>query len=268
MKTKTFIITLISFFTFPSFSQTFYVDDTGGSDGANGSSGTPWATLQHASDQVGPGDTVIVRAGNYVGFVRGWDYFQSGTPSWPVVFKAEAGATITSRNNKTADGINLEGASYIIIDGFTITNAGGTIANSGIRCVVDTGVILRNNVIDGMGKWGILTGHSESIIIENNKTSHSVEQHGIYVGNSADHPIIRRNISFGNAGCGIHMNSDSSQGGDGIITDALVEKNIIYDNGKPNGGAAINMDGIQDSKVINNLLYNNHAGGITLFQQD
>ena len=118
-----------------------------------------------------------------------------------------------------------------------------------------------------MGTWGILTGHSESIIIENNKTSHSGTQHGIYFSNSADHAIIRGNTCFSNAGCGIHMNSDESMGGDGIITDALVENNIIYDNGVL-GGAAINMDGVQNSKVINNLLYNNHAGGISVFQID
>ena len=35
---------------------------------ATASEATPWRTLQHAANQVQAGDTVIVRAGNYVGF--------------------------------------------------------------------------------------------------------------------------------------------------------------------------------------------------------
>ncbi len=267
MKKLTILFLLLLAFASLTKANTYYVSATSSNNSNNGTQNSPWATLQYAANLAKPGDSIMVRSGTYVGFVMGWDGYQSGTVSKRIVFKAESGATITSKNNKTADGINLEGASYITIDGFTITNTGGSITRAGIRCVQDTGVIVRNNTIDGMGTWGILTGFSENIIIENNKSSHAGSQHGIYFGNSADHPVIRNNICFGNGGCGIHMNADSVQGGDGIITDALVEGNIIYDNGLL-GGAAINMDGIQNSKVINNLLYNNHAGGISVFQID
>jgi hypothetical protein len=64
------------------------------------------------------------------------------------------------------------------------------------------------------------------------------------------------------------MNADLyTPPGDGIITGALIEDNILYDNGV-GGGGAINMDGVQDSVVRNNLLFNNHASGIILFQID
>lgn len=63
------------------------------------------------------------------------------------------------------------------------------------------------------------------------------------------------------------MNADLSMGGDGIISGALVEGNVIYDNGT-GGGAAINLDGITDSIVRNNLLYNNRASGIAIYQID
>ena len=55
--------------------------------------------------------------------------------------------------------------------------------------------------------------------------------------------------------------------GDGIISDAIVEANIIHDNGQ-NGGSAINCDGVVESVIFNNLLYNNHASGISLFMID
>ena len=58
-----------------------------------------------------------------------------------------------------------------------------------------------------------------------------------------------------------------SQGGSGITRGALIEDNVIYDNGF-SGGAAINLDGVQQSRIQNNLLYGNHATGIALFRQD
>jgi hypothetical protein len=46
-----------------------------------------------------------------------------------------------------------------------------------------------------------------------------------------------------------------------------VEANTIYNNGL-GGCAGINMDGVTDTIVRNNLLYDNHATGIAIFQQD
>jgi hypothetical protein len=63
------------------------------------------------------------------------------------------------------------------------------------------------------------------------------------------------------------MNGDISMGGDGIISNAVVEGNILHDNGL-GGGSAINMDGVQSSEIFNNLIYNNHATGIAMYQID
>jgi hypothetical protein len=264
---KTIVLTCVLMgWVIPTFASTYHVSVTG-DDSANGSAATPWRTIQHAADNLIAGDTVIVHPGSYAGFILGWDYPQNGTFSHPIVFLAEPGAVIDRRNNKTPDGINLEGASYIQIEGFTIQNGDGSISRAGIRSVINTHVIIRGNKIDGMGTWAIFTGFSENVLIEENEVSRSVSQHGIYVSNSADNPIIRRNSSWGNNQCGIHMNGDLSQGGDGIISGALIEGNIIYDNGRA-GGSGINCDGVQGSMFRNNLLYNNHASGISLYAID
>jgi MYXO-CTERM domain-containing protein len=63
------------------------------------------------------------------------------------------------------------------------------------------------------------------------------------------------------------MNGDISQGGTGVITGALVEKNVIYSNGA-GGGSGINCDGVQASVIRNNLIYDEHASGISLYQID
>jgi hypothetical protein len=51
---------------------------------------------------------------------------------------------------------------------------------------------------------------------------------------------------------------------DGITTGAVVEGNVIHGNGQ-GGGGAINLDGVQDSIVRNNLLVANQASGIVAY---
>ncbi len=249
----------------------YFVSPTG-SDSAAGTSGAPWQTLQHAADVVAPGDHVTALAGDYVGFYLS----TSGTAAAPIEFDAGPGVLISQPNATTPDGINLESASHIIIDGFSVSG----MPRAGVRAVglptaLASFVTIRNVTAANNGVWGIFTGHVNDLLIESNQASGSVEQHGIYVSNSGDRPVIRDNIIFDNHGSGIHMNGDASQGGDGIISGAIVTGNRIYNNALPNsvypmlgGGSGINMDGVQNSRIENNLVYNNHASGISLYRID
>ena len=232
-----------------------------GSDANPGTEPDPWATLQHAADNVSAGDTVRVHAGDYVGM----HMTTPGTAAMPITFLAEPGETvrITADNGTTPDGINLEGASYIVVEGFQIDGRG----RAGIRAVLCEHVTLRGNRLDANDRWGIFTGFCDDLLIEGNMTSNSMIEHGIYVSNSGDRPIIRGNIIFDNNANGIHMNGDISQGGDGVISDAVVEDNIIFGNGVA-GGSGINGDGVQDSIFRNNLIYDTHASGISLYRID
>ncbi len=255
----TLTILLLTSFVLHCFGNTYYVSDQG-SDNNDGLSLTfPFETLQHASDIVIAGDSVIVLAGFYVGFY----HETSGTANERIVFHAQEDAIINQANETTEDGINLEGASFVTIEGFFVDDVG----RAGIRSVINEGVIIRNNYCHGCQYWGILTGFSENILIENNICEYSVIEHGIYFGNSADNPIIRNNICRFNNANGIHINADASLGGDGIISGALIEANIIYENGVA-GGSGINCDGVQDSYIANNLIYDNHASGISLYMID
>jgi parallel beta-helix repeat protein len=167
------------------------------------------------------------------------------------------------------DGINLENASWVIVDGFSVTGMG----RAGVRSVGVSGtqlashVTIRNVTATNNGYWGIFTGFVDDLLIENNKTSGSTIEHGIYVSNSGDRPVIRNNESYNNYRNGIHMNGDASLGGDGMISNALVSGNKIYNNGN-GGGSGINMDGVTNSRIENNLLYDNHASGISLYKID
>jgi parallel beta-helix repeat protein len=237
-----------------------YVVDPSGNDAFAGSAAAPWKTLQHAANAVGAGDTVTVHAGNYAGF----QLTTSGSAAAPIEFDAQPGVFITSPvSAQRPDGINLEGASYAIIDGFNVNG----MPEAGLRTVTAQFVTLRNNHADGNGKWGILTGFVDDLDIESNVMSNSVQQHGIYVSNSGDRPVVKNNVVFGNHDSGIQLNADASQGGDGIITGAVVSGNVIYNNGV-GGGGAFNLDGVQNSLFENNLLYNNHSSGFSLYMID
>lgn len=254
----TFLFFLLSL---SSVAQSSYYVSTSGSNTNNGlTPQTAFATLQHAADMVSAGDSVLVLAGSYVGF----DIRTDGNQNSPIVFKAiENNVVIDERNSVTPDGINIENTSWIVIDGFEVKDQ----PRAGIRVAVSDFITIKNNFCHNNYRWGIFTGFTDDITIENNSCSFSTDEHGIYVSNSSDRPIIRNNHSFNNNGCGIHMNGDISLGGDGIISNAIVEGNIIHDNGL-GGGSAINMDGVQSSKIFNNLIYNNHATGIAMYQID
>jgi len=233
----------------------------GGDDGNPGSLGAPWATLQKAADTVEAGDTILVRAGQYVGA----HFTTSGSSGSPIILSVygDEVVEITADNPFTADGINLEGASWMVVEGLRIEGR----TRAGIRAVLCERVTIRGNRLDANGKWGIFAGFCDDLLIENNETSNSVIEHGIYVSNSGDRPTVRGNFIWGNNANGIHMNGDASQGGDGIITGALIEGNVIADNGTA-GGSGINLDGVQSSLIRNNLVYDTHASGISLYQID
>ena len=239
---------------------TYYVSENGNNSNNGLTPQTAFETLQYAADMISAGDSVLVLEGNYVGF----DIRTNGNQNFPIVFKAiENNVIIDVRNTVTPDGINIENASWIVIAGFEIKDQ----PRAGIRAAVSDFITIKNNNCHNNYRWGIFSGFTDDITIENNSCSYSADEHGIYVSNSSDRPIIRNNHSFNNNGCGIHMNGDISMGGDGIISNAVVEGNILHDNGY-GGGSAINMDGVQDSKIFNNLIYNNHATGIAMYQID
>ena len=247
----------------PAAAAEYFVDPNG-SDAASGNDGAPWLTLQHAANQVGPGDRVVVRAGNYAGF----HLTTGGTAGSAIEFFAEPGVIVTQPNGTTPDGINLEGASHVILDGFAVTN----MPRAGVRAVGSVSshsefVTIRNLWAVDNFRWGIFTGFVDDLLIENNRSTGATDEHGIYVSNSGDRPVIRRNEIWNNNANGIHMNGDVSLGGDGVISGALVEANVIYGNGN-GGGSGINMDGVVGSRIQNNLIYDTHASGISLYQID
>lgn len=246
---------------------TYYVALTG-NDANAGTNAAPWRTLQKAGDVAAAGDTVIVLAGSYQGFRPR----QPGTAQAPVRFLAQPGVIVTSpgASNSNGDNIWIRNVDYVVIDGFESTNAPRSgIAIQGEPDANVSGVVIRNCHCHHNSRWGIFTGFARDLVLEDNETSFSAIEHGIYVSNSGDRPIVRRNHAHDNNASGIQLNADPSQQGDdpndpqgdGIIEDALIEANIIHGNGVA-GGAAINLASVRRALIRNNLLYANRATGI------
>ena len=85
------------------------------------------------------------------------------------------------------------------------------------------------------------------------------------MSNSAKNYTVRGNTVFNVGGNGIHNNGDVGQGPPGINTNAVIENNIIHDVCFGIGGQAISADGLQNSLIRNNLIYNSYSKGISLY---
>lgn len=195
---------------------------TDGDDGAAGTSGAPWATLQHAADGATPGSTVYVRGGVYAQQVH---VDVSGAPGEPVVIANAPGEhpVLDGSSLEVGQGfdpmISIEDQRYVEIRGFEIR-------------------AFRTDV-SGHNPVGVLvTGASDHITIVGN-TVHDMgtsfqgriggDAHGIAVyGNLADHPIedvqIRDNQLFN-----LQLGSSEALVVNGNVTGFLIQGNAVHD---------------------------------------
>src|SRR5262245_11227361 len=196
MKGTLWLIVGVSlFFASYALPTTYYVAPPPvGNDSNPGTQVSPFATIQHGIDVTVAGDTVVVTPGTYQG---GRFYFKSGTFGQPITLQGQAGAIVNSPgpNNSNGDNLWVRNSNYIIVEGFEVHSA----PRAGIAVQADPepdesiGVIVRNNYCHNNTRWGIFTGYAKDILIEGNETSFSGIEHGIYVSNSSDNPIIRFN---------------------------------------------------------------------------
>lgn len=242
----------------------WYVDGLGNDTTNSGLSGSPFREIRKALESALPGDTIHAGDGQYKGF----DLFDfTGTEADPLIIVAEtdnAEIMPTTDRSDNRDTVHIDNCSYVTLDGFKSFNAN----RAAVRVQGSTFVTIRNGTYGDNTTWGIFTGHCDDLVIEYNECYGSGEEHGIYVSNSGDRPTVRGNILHDNFANGLHMNGDiNTPPGDGIISNALVEDNVIYSNGA-GGGSGINCDGVQDSVIRNNVLYDAKAAGISLYRID
>jgi len=140
----------------------------------------------------------------------------------------------------------------------------------GIFVTLSQGLTVRNCTIRSSGKTGILTGNTYDVLIRDCNVSYSGLEHGIYLSQSGDRLQVINNVLYNNPRAGLQINAVQSgavvgdPNGDSLSDDCVVEGNTIYNNGA-DGGAGISLMGVTNSLFYNNLIYDNTAGGISLW---
>lgn len=233
-----------------------YFVSSSGSDANPGTIEQPWRTLQHAANLVVAGDTVTASAGNYAGFRLTTD----GNPEARITFIAEGSVTIDQKNPTDDNGIHLDGAYYVTVEGFRVTGVPG----AGIRSADNYGVVIRNNVADAVGGVGIAAIFSDGVVIHGNEAGRSLGGVGIQVLGGADNVVVRGNRVFDNSTYGILLKGDRIAGaGDGIISSPVIDSNTVFASGST-GGAGLGLLGVRSAQIVNNLVYGNRSAGIAL----
>ena len=116
-----------------------------GDDSAAGSEAQPWETIQHAIDQLEPGDTATVLTGTYR---EKLEFNRSGTKGAPLTLRAEGEVTVSGKHRIGDNLITIDNQDYIHVIGFELTDHLEVNDGSGIRIVGEcAGIEIRNNKI-------------------------------------------------------------------------------------------------------------------------
>jgi hypothetical protein len=147
--------------------------------------------------------------------------------------------------------------------------------------------------------WGIHSVDSHTVLVQDNLFANSGKEHSAYFSDGSDDYVIRRNVFFGSNASGLQVNVDpeaslvklskhpalsslpmqpSREWALGILKRAtdrfganafpdgrgfnyIIEDNVINGNGR-GGGGAMNLAGVRESLIQNNLVYGNYSSGI------
>jgi len=276
-----------------SASQIYYVSTTG-SDDAIGSKEKPWRTIQHAIDEVSPGDTINVREGVYdelinikeIGNIsKGWITIQAHAGEHVIIDGTNLEVTGSNRA-----GFSLRDAEGVRIQNFEIRNiktddedrypAGVLIRGSSRYIEIINNDIhhIANYSEDGNAHGIVVYGNREraieQITIKKNRVHHLTlgRSESLTVTGNVNGFIIDQNSIYDNNNIGIDIAGyygacseanciDVAR--NGVVSNNLVirnssAKNIAY-NGS-NSAAGIYVDGGRDIKIINNMVSKNDFG--------
>ncbi len=198
-----------------------------GSDDNDGSVNAPWKTIMYSIQNSGPGDTILVRGGNYPEQDEIWiqnSLSQGGAPRKWKTIKAFPGeiAKISQRILVDADYVRIEG--FYLSDGNAIIVWEEDSPTSHVQ-ILNNHFSGRYNVyagaIDFKGSFGLIQGNR--LELEPTTTN----DHGIYVM-SGSHNIVRNNYISGTMGYGIHVYDENKYQYLGQYNPKI--KNIIIEN--------------------------------------
>ncbi|MGL5818837.1 MAG: right-handed parallel beta-helix repeat-containing protein [Phycicoccus sp.] len=216
--------------------RTWYVATTG-SEGGTGTAEAPFTSPQRALDAVGPGETVVIRAGTYA--VPGGLSLRDkrGTPAAPITIRGEGAAVLQGGAVEDmpvwAALLSVERSSHVTVSGLTARNSGW---------------------------FGIAVQDSPSVTVTGNTVKTSVAS-SVYVNASPGVKVTKNDVSDF---CYLtqHVRGSSCQEGITISgTDGFeVSRNVVHDADQGGGQQAGGGEGIdvksgsRNGKVCDNTV--------------
>lgn len=242
----------------PGSNQTeLYVDGQNGSDQNPGTKEQPFRRPIDAARRAKPGTTIYLRGGRYDTNTHGaFSIRDSGTAQNWIRIAAYPGENVElSAGGEFGSAIEVIGASYIEIAGFTMKGRDDSIHGSGVfvnRGAHDVRVV--DNKISGFGGAGISIVESTNVTIEGNEVRDNAhrshyqgsgitvfEPAGPLPPNDAYSIVVRGNYVVGNYNAVVHLERQEHTDGNCIIIDrsdtvgfqgkTLIENNICVENG-------------------------------------
>lgn len=161
-------------------------------------------------------------------------------------------------------------------------------------------IVIIDNFSHNHRKWGLHSRDTHTVLMQNNLFALSAMEHSAYVSDGSDNYVIRRNVFFGSNASGLQCNLDTVSSFHDLIRNPLlrsyrkeeptrewalgliklatekfgennfpdgkginfiIEDNVFNENGK-GGAGSLNLAGLQDSLIQNNLIYGNYNHGI------
>ncbi len=235
--------------------RTFYVRESGDDERSSGRSPEDaFRSIRRALNVATGGDTIIVGPGAYAGRLL---IQEQASAEAPLTLRADPTGELTEDapgivgvdSSGRDTGFRLIGASWVIIDGFTIlgATASGVEVRSGA-----SNVTVRNCFIDSFGELldgegdGITVDDSEDISLINNVLSFN-DGNGIQVRRSERTRIINNTVAE-NGVRGIRVGSGSV-----AAPNTLLQNNIVYFSGTT--AVDFNMASAETAELSHNLVF-------------
>ena len=264
-----------------AFAKTVYVATNGNDNSGNGSSGSPYKTIQRGLDAINGGDQLLVRNGTYSVADKLRFENKSGSANARTVIKSVNRWGAKIRFTDKWGTFRISNSDYVTIDGFDIgvNNPGGIDhQGTGLVSFESDYVTYKNNFVHDCGCNGLSFREGDYVTIEQNvvrdnakRSNYNCSGISIYQPlernqNGGFHLIVRRNVAFENE-CNLPFNIgagsfDKPTDGNGIILDDFANKQRGNDD--PDKNRAFK----QKTLVENNLVFNNGGAGIKVFDID
>lgn len=220
----------------PAAGQTFWVATDGDDGSGNGSSGAPWATIEHALSEVPDGSLILVRPGTYAGRVHLDERFAGG-----VTVRSELPYRARLRHDATV--VTCFYGQGVTLEGFDVAHGGP--GAGGL-------VIQIQDLLEGADRV-------ERITLRNNVIHDSWNNDLLKINNGAGGVEVVGNLFYNQAGSDEHIDINS-------VTGVVVRDNVFFNDfagsGRPVGNDTSSFIVVKDSNGSDDGVLG--AAGITV----